>query len=117
MLCTVSTPSFDLDGFVQLRLTSPAEPSETRRRVNRIATLDGGVALNDFGFTDADRTLLLAWSPESRRQHEAIERLVQTYPELQVATASGVYLAAPEVYQQGNEESTLRLLVLAKLSV
>ncbi len=116
MLCTVSTPSFDLDGFVTLRLVSPAEPSETRRRVNRIATLEGGVALNDFGFTDADRTLALVWTPESRQQHEAIERLVQTYPQLHVATASGVYLAAPEFYQQGNEESTLRLLVIAKLS-
>lgn len=116
MRCTLSTPTFDLDGFIELQLSSPAEPSETRRRVTRIATLDGGVALNDFGFTDADRTLLLSWQPTTREQHLDIERLVQTYPQLQVAIASGVYLAAPEVYQQGNDESTLRLLVIAKLS-
>lgn len=116
MRCTLSTPTFDLDGFVELLLDSPAEPSETRRRVNRIATLDGGVVLNDFGFTDADRSLLLSWQPTSRQEHLDIEHLVQTYPQLQVSIASGVYLAAPEVYQQGDDESTLRLLVIRKLS-
>ena len=78
--------------------------------------LDGGAALNDFGFTDADRTLVLRWAPVSRQQHEDIERLVQTYPLLQVALTSGVYLAAPETYQPGAEESSLRLLVTSKLS-
>jgi hypothetical protein len=116
MRCTLSTPTFDLDGFVELQLSSPAEPSETRRRVNRIATLDGGAVLNDFGFTDADRTLLLSWQPTGRQEHLDIERLVQTYAQLQVAITSGVYLAAPEVYQQGDDESTLRLLVIRKLS-
>lgn len=116
MLCTISTPTFDLDGFVEVQVESQAEPSETRRRVNRIATLDGGVVLNDFGFTDGDRTILLRWQPADRAQHDDIERLVQTYGQLQIATRSGVYLAAPETYQQGDEESTLRLLVIEKLS-
>ena len=116
MLCALSTTTWDLDGFVELQLTSPAEPSETRRRVNRIATLDGGAVFNDFGFTDADRTLVLRWTPASRQQHEDIERLVQSYALLQVALTSGVYLAAPETYQQGADESTLRLLVKQKLS-
>lgn len=116
MLCIVSTPDYDLDGFVELQLVSQAEPSETRRRVTRIATLDGGVVLNDFGFSDGDRTMVLRWQPASRAQHEDIERLVQTYSQLQVAVRSGVYLAAPESYQQGSDESSLRLLVVEKLS-
>ena len=116
MLCTLSSTTWDLDGFVELQLTSPAEPSETRRRVNRIATLDGGAVFNDFGFTDADRTLVLRWAPTSQAQHDEIEHLVQVYPLLQVALRSGVYLAAPETYQQGTDESTLRLLVKQKLS-
>lgn len=116
MLCAISTTTWDLDGFVELELSNRVEPSDTRRRVTRIATLDGGAALNDFGFTDADRTLVLRWAPVSRQQHEDIERLVQTYPLLQVALTSGVYLAAPETYQPGAEESSLRLLVTSKLS-
>jgi hypothetical protein len=116
MLCTICAPEFDLDGVVKLRLVSDVEPSETRRRVSRIATLDGGVAINDFGFSDGDRTLLLRWAPESRQQHDDIERMVQLYPLLQVALRSGVYLAAPESYQPGSDESTLRLLVKQKLS-
>lgn len=116
MLCIITTPTFDLDGVVRLQLTAPAEPEGTRRRVNRIATLDGGVAVNDFGFSDSDRILLLRWQPTGQAQHEEVERLVQTYALLQVATRGGVYLAAPEVYVQGNEESSLRLLVTSKLS-
>ena len=116
MLCTLSTPTYDLDGSIELALTALAEPGGARRRVNRIATLDGGVAVNDFGFSDADRTLLLRWKPTDQAQHEDIERLAQTYPLLQVATRGGVYLAAPETYTQGSDESTLRLLVVEKLS-
>lgn len=116
MLCTLTTPTYDLDGVVALRLSALPEPDGQRRRVNRIATLDGGVAINDFGFADADRTLLLRWVPTGQAQHAEIERLVQTYPLLQVATQAGVFLAAPEVYVAGAEESSLRLLVTAKLS-
>ena len=53
---------------------------------------------------------------ETKQPHEDIERLVQSYALLQVALTSGVYLAAPEAYQQGAGESTLRLLVKQKLS-
>ena len=116
MLCTVSSVTFDPAGVVELRLVSPVDPSETKRRVNRIATLDGGVVLNDFGYSDADRTLTLRWQPTSQAQHLAISQLVQLYPRLVVSTTGGVYLAAPDVYQQGTDESSLRLLVIEKLS-
>lgn len=116
MLCVLTVPTFDIDGVVRLNLTAPAEPEGTRRRVNRSATLDGGVAVNDFGFSDGDRILLLRWQPTGKAQHLAVDRLVQIYPLLQVATAGGMYLAAPEVYVQGSEESSLRLLVTRKLS-
>jgi len=116
MMCTLSTPAYDFDGVVTLRLSALPQPDGVRRRVNRIATLDGGVAVNDFGFADADRTLLLRWAPTGQAQHAEIDRLVQTYPLLQVATRDGVFLAAPETYVQGTEESSLRLLVTQKLS-
>jgi hypothetical protein len=116
MLCFISTPTYDLDGVVALDVIAQPEPDGARRRVNRIATLDGGVVLNDFGFSDGDRTLLLRWRPTGRAQHDDIDRLLQTYPLLQVSTRAGVYLAAPEVYVQGGDESSLRLLVKSKLT-
>ena len=116
MINTLSTPAFDLDGFIQLEVFNNTTIGETRRRTNRIATLDGGAVINDFGYSDSDRTIDLRWMPASRDQEQAIDRLVQFYAELQVATRDGVFLAIPETYRPGANESTLRLLVLEKLS-
>ena len=116
MLNTISTLVFDPDGYIELMCGEDA-PSDVRRRVNRVATLDGGAAINDFGFSHADRTISLRWTVTQRATEAAVDRLVQTYSRLAVSTRAGVFLSAPEVFSPGPSESTLRLLVLAKLSV
>jgi hypothetical protein len=116
MLNTISTLVFDPDGYVEIMAGDEA-PSEVRRRSNRVATLDGGAAINDFGFSHADRTITLRWTVTQRATEAAVDRLVQTYNRLVVSTRAGVFLAAPEVYAPGPAESTLRLLALAKLSI
>jgi hypothetical protein len=116
MLNVLSTPTFDPDGYVELQVRNTTTPGETRRRVNRIATLDGGVVINDFGYAEADRTLQIAWPASSRATEQAVDRLVQLHDRVQVSTRAGVFLAAPESYTPGAEESTLRLLVIEKLS-
>jgi len=116
MLACLSTLTFDLDGFVELEVSDRMTSGDTRRRVNRIATLDGGVAVNDFGFTDADRTIDVVWQPKTVALERAVDRLVQLYDRIRVATRSGVFLAAPEAYTPGAAESRLRLLVISKLS-
>ena len=117
MFATLSTIEFDPDGHVIL----PAAGlgllgGESRRRVSRITTLDGGVAINDFGYTAADETIELSWLPESRALDDNVQRLLETYPRLHVAILTGFYLVAPESFARGSEESVLRLLVIAKLS-
>lgn len=116
MLNTISTPTWDITGYVELDVFQRNTSGETRRRVTRIATLDGGAVFNDFGASESDRVIELSWRPTSRVVEDAITRLVQVYAQVQVATRSGVYLAAPEVYRPGDEESVLRLLVVEKLS-
>ena len=116
MINTISTPTFDPDGFVELTVRDDTTAGEVRRRTNRVATLDGGCVINDFGYTDADRTINLRWAFVDKATEETIDRLVQIYDRLQVATRAGVFLAAPEVYTPGVDESSLRLLVLSKLS-
>lgn len=115
MLVFLSTPTFDPTGFVELEVLATSKLGETRRRVNRIATLDGGAVVNDFGHTEADRTISLVWSQAAASIEANIVRLVQSYQTLQVATRDGIFLAAPETYTPG-AETTLSLLVLSKLS-
>lgn len=116
MLATLSTTIYDFSGFVEIDLLPDYTDGEVRRRVNRVATLDGEAVINDGGFSDADRTLDLRWKSYSATEEANIERLVRTFGSLVVSTRSGVFLASPEFYTPRADESTLRLLVLSKLS-
>lgn len=114
MLVSLSTLTFDLDGHVYLSCAPDTTHGESRRRMNRIATLDGGAAFNDFGFSEADRVFDLRWSPTDNEVNVA--RLLKLYLRLRLATPEGVWLVAPEVYTPGPSESQLRLLVVEKLT-
>lgn len=115
-LNTLSTPTFDTLGFIELQTVANQVDGDTRRRVSRIATLDGGAVVTDGGYSDSDRVLELAWVPDNAQREAAVRRLVELYQQAQIATRTGVYLVALESYTPGVEESTLRALVIRKLS-
>lgn len=116
MQAHISTLTFDPEGAVTIDLMPETRLGESRRRVNRIATLDGSAVVNDFGYSDADRTIRLKWVPVSQAYEANVQRLVENNSRLHVATADGVFLAAPEYYEPKTVESTLVLLVLSKVS-
>lgn len=116
MLATIATPVFDFSGHVEINMEPDYVDEGVRRRVNRVATLDGSAVVNDGGFSHADRTITLRWKPTSTAFEANVERLVRLYSTLHTSTPAGVFLAAPETYTPGKDESTLRLLVLEKLS-
>ncbi len=111
----LSTQEYDPLVPIQIELLPSTERGDIARRVNRVATLDGGAAFNDFGHTEADRTITLRWVPESATHEAAITRLVRLYARLIVATQDGLFLAAPEAYTPGENDSRLRLLVERRL--
>ena len=112
----VSATEFDPEGHVPVDAVNEQTVGETRRRVSRIATMDGAAAFNDFGASEADRTIELRWPSRDRSTADAVARLVKLYSRVHVSTPAGFYLAAPEVYTPGVAESRLRLLVVSKLS-
>lgn len=116
MRVTLTTLTFDPLGVVPLEVLPSQQFGETRRRMNRIATLDGGAVFNDFGFSEADRSITLQWRTTSAAQEAAVARLVQTYAQVHLATPEGVFLVALEAYTPGATESSLTLLVAAKLT-
>lgn len=116
MLNCLSSTTFDPDGYIELHVANDQTIGETRRRVNRVTTLDGGVAVNDFGFSQGDRTIDLSWMPTSEEVEENVRRMVELYQEVIVSMRGGVFRAAPESYQPGASESVLRLLVLERVS-
>jgi hypothetical protein len=116
MRITLSTPVFDLDGSVALDLLPTSDFGTVARRVNRVATLDGGAALNDYGHSEADRSITLRWRPHSRENDARVVRLVQNYAKLNVSTSEGIFVAAPETFRTAANESSLSMLVLSRLA-
>lgn len=112
----VSASTYDPNGFVAIDTLDDQSTGEMRRRVTRIATLDGSAAVNDFGFSDADRTIDLRWSSTDQATDAAVAYLMRYHSQVHVATRDGVFLAAPETYTPGAAESQLRLLVIEKAS-
>lgn len=116
MLTTLSTPVWDAQGYIEVNALPSQNVGDTRRRVNRTATLDGGAVVNDSGYSEADRTIDLKWKPGTVDYEYTVERLVRFYPRVNISIRSGFYEAAVESYKPTPTESTLRLLVLSKLS-
>jgi hypothetical protein len=116
MQVALSSLTFDPLGAIALNVRPGQTLGQTRRRINRIATLDGGAVFNDFGYSEADRTLQLLWKVRNADQEAAIARLVELYARVHVATPNGFYLAAVEVYSPSATESSLLLLVVDKLT-
>jgi len=116
MLVHLTSQTFDLAGAVTLDCMADQMAGETRRRMNRVATLDGGAAFNDFGFSEADRTIELKWLPTDAATEALVARLVRLASFVQVSMPDGLWLAAPEAYTPGAKESRLTLLVSSKLT-
>ncbi len=116
MRATLTTTTFDPLGAVTLHCLPDTTTGEVRRRMNRIATLDGGAVFNDFGASESDRTIELRWRPTDAETEANVERLVKLYAQLHLATPRGCWLVAPEAYTPGATESRLVLLVVRKTS-
>lgn len=107
---------FDPLGWAQfVPLPSNAEGG-LARRVTRVATLNGGVAVSDRGFSEGDRTLVYRFKPVSADHNARLMRLVRLHQTVSVATADGVYESVPQSFDPGNSENRFTLLVIRKLS-
>lgn len=111
MLVHLASKLFDLSGAVTLRCMQDTTTGQLQRRVNRVATLDGSAAFNDFGFAEADRTIELRWMPADPAAEAIVARLLRVHRWLYVSMPSGLWLAAPDLYIPGAEQSRLTLLV------
>ena len=116
MRVSLSTPTFDLDGYVILDVLPSSDVDSLERRVSRVRTLDGGVAYDDAGFAHGDRTLNVSWRIRDAAQYEAVRRLVREYSELHVSLSDGCYACSPSRVSRSGTEGRIDLMVLRSLS-
>lgn len=116
MLVSVNAYTFDLGGSVILDCKSAYTAAGGRpKRVNRVATLDGSAAFNDFGFSDADRTIELTWQPDAATD-ETVQRIHQLHSRVFVSLPGEVFVGYPETLSPGDSENTWRILIAEKLN-
>ena len=112
-MISISAPIYDPAGVVRIQDAPATDP--LRRRVNRQRTLDGGVVVNDGGYSHGDRDITVRWRPKSQAEYDAVARLLQMYPQLIVSTREGVFRCAPSSLESRSGEATLSLLVVNKM--
>lgn len=116
MFVTLSTLTFDLDGFIQFETVPANDGGIKRRRTSKVKTLDGGVAVNDRGYTDGDREIPFTFNTVSRAHSALCGRMVANYPQVEVSFYEGVFLAIPLEFESGVKESVFTVSLIAKLT-
>jgi len=113
----ISSLTFDINGSqVFQSISSNSQLNNISRRVSRRATLDGGVSINDNGFSHGDRTFIIVFKNVKKATVDFLVSLFQTYSLIALSTDEGVFEVAPETLTQNNNEVTIRLLANRILS-
>lgn len=112
----LTAQDYDLTGDLTIDCLPDVNSGAISRRMNRVATLDGLAVFNDFGFSEADRTITLRWVPNDTAADALVARLVRDHRYLYVSMPDGLWLCAPESYTPGAKECTLVLLAASKAS-
>ena len=116
MKVTLAASTFDILGAVEIDALPTTTDGTSSRRVTRVTTLDGGVAVTDRGYSEGDRVFTFNWKNVSQEQTDAIKRIFILYPRVTIALGTNVYLAAPSIFRPGFDESNAELLSIELLT-
>lgn len=109
-MISLSTPTFDVVGHFLL----PArirDPYQAERRGSVTATLDGGSAVYDTGYSVSDTTLAATHRHPTAAQITTLQYLVAYYPELILCCEAGAFMVRTQFTVSGDLLSiTMRLL-------
>ena len=111
-MIVLSTPTFDLNGFLIIPNSKTSNIFAVSRRVSRSKTQDGGASISDLGYSDADRTFTISSKHATRALYESAAYLAKTYPLLVISTVEGIFLGA--VSGVSLRAGTLNLTYLVK---
>lgn len=114
MRVSITSEVFDPQARLNLNALPTSELGELRRRVNRVPTLDLGVAVNDRGFSHGDRTFTIRWRLTAATDATA-RYITQTHSRVRVSTSQGVFEGVVEQYTPSPTEGVLRILITARM--
>ena len=112
----ICAKEFDLSGCIEVRPLLNAAPGSAARRVSRAATLDGGSAFVDRGYTHSDRAMQIQYRPVSQEHDERARRLLELHSRVIVSTREGCFEAVPESFDGSPTRNTFTLWIVDKIS-
>ena len=112
----IASRLFDPLGYIEFRPLPSNSAGAFSRRVTRVATLDQGVAVNDRGYSEGDRTLTYRYKPVSRDHDERAQRLLKLHERVAIANEDGFFEAAVESFDPGPDENRITLFVISSLT-
>ena len=116
MIVTIAAKTFDLTGVLAFEALPDNGLGRMERRSNRVATLDGGVAVNDTGFSHGDRELEFTYKPISSEHDDIARRLITLHSRVHVSTREGCFEAIPGPFEADPEKNTFALQIISKVS-
>ena len=115
-MITISPAEYSSLPAVTLTTSGDSDLATTTRRTSRIATLDGGAVISDFGFSQADRTLRIVSNSATRADYAALLALQSAYALLLCSCEEGVFLGSLARLQSTGQKVSADFYVKEKLS-
>ena len=114
MRISITSEVFDLQARLSVYALPTSDLGELRRRVNRVPTLDLGVAVNDRGFSHGDRTFTIRWRLDVATDATA-RYITQTHSRVRVSTTQGVFEGFVEQYTPSPTEGVMTILITERM--
>ncbi|TFH84726.1 hypothetical protein EQG41_20875 [Billgrantia azerbaijanica] len=106
-LIGLAARSYDPEGALLIPRHPDNDTGSLSRRVSRTATLDGGAAITNRGYTPADRTLRISLEGQPPAMVARAKRLLRLHGGLIVSLADGAYTATASEYSDRDQRLTL----------
>lgn len=90
--------------------------TENSRRITRTKTLDGGVVINDSGFSHGDRSFTVVVA-STEALFDSLWQLFQDHAELICTTSEGAFAAHLQDIKNDSGKITMTILIEEKLSI
>ena len=114
----ITAPTYDLDGVlvVETQRLSTSTYKGLTRRSTRTATLDGSSVLNDLGFSDSDRTVVVKIKA-TESEDLIVENFMKFYSTVNLYMGGDAFIANPKRLQYDRDGSlSFSLEIISKVT-
>ncbi|CAO1663544.1 PilZ domain-containing protein [Halomonas sp. NYA30] len=106
-LIGLAARSYDPLGAMLLPHRDGTTLGDVNRRVSRVSTLDGGVAVTNRGHSPGDRTVVLSFAGLPRDVVDRARRMVRLHAIVTLSIPDGCFVGVPSEYVERRQELTI----------